>query len=66
MKWIALVYVTPLSSLLSLSKLVPDVSSSFHQRGKIASVYVSLCVKGKERKMLELQYNGVGEKAALG
>lgn len=35
MKWIALVHVTPLFSLLSHSKLVPEVSSSFHPRGEI-------------------------------
>lgn len=61
MKWIALVYVTPLSSLLSLSKLASDVSSSFfHPRGEIARV----CVCERERKMRELQW--CGKKAASG
>lgn len=40
MKWIALEYVTPLFSLLSLSKLVSDVSSSSRPRGEIARVCV--------------------------
>lgn len=44
MKWIALVYVTRLFSPLSLSKLVPDVSSSFHLRGEIARMIACVCV----------------------
>lgn len=42
MKWIAL--VTRLFSPLSLSKLVPDVSSSFHLRGEIARMIACVCV----------------------
>lgn len=50
MKWIALVYVTPLLSPLSLSKLVPDISSSFHPRSKITRGYVRECVCVYKRK----------------
>lgn len=41
MKRLALVYVTPLFSLLSLSKLVPNVSSSLPRRYEIARVCAS-------------------------
>lgn len=44
MKWPALVHLTPLLSLLSLSKLDPDVSFCFHLRGEIARMIVCVCV----------------------
>lgn len=50
MKCIALVYVTPLFSLLSLSKLGPDVSSSFHPRGAIVRMRERGCVRKWERE----------------
>lgn len=54
MKWIALVYITPLSSILSPSKLAPDVSLSFHLRGEIARMReclpVCVCAWGREKE----------------
>lgn len=64
MKWIALVCVTPLFCALSLSKLVPDVTSSFLPRDGMAWTRgcVCVCVRKTERTRESERYDGVGKR----